>query len=92
MTATPPCPSAESTRSIQRSLVSAGTSFPSNGFTSARVIGPTPPPMRTGTIARLNSEPGIASPAGFTLIAPKPRTVAVSLPARPSEPVLALVS
>ena len=41
---------------------------------------------------RLKPDPGMASPAGLTLIAPKPRTVAVLLPDRPSADALALAS
>ena len=92
MAAAPRCPSAASTRCIQLSLVSRGTSLPSNGFTSPGVTGAIAAAIRTGTSARLKSEPAMASPAGFTLIAPKPRTVAVSLPDNPSELTLALES
>ena len=92
MATAPRCPSAASTRCSQLSLVRSGTSRPSNGFTSPGVTGPIAAATRNGTSARLNSEPGMASPAGFTLIAPKPRTVAVSLPDSPSELTLALVS
>ena len=86
------CSCAASMRSIHAILVSRGTSLPSCCFQSARVIGPTPAYARTGRTARLKSDPGMASPAGLTLIAPKARATAVSLPPSANERALTLTS
>src|SRR5690606_17047835 len=55
------------------------TRMPWKSERSESVTGPIPARPWIGASARLNPEPGMPSPAGFTLIAPKARAVAVVL-------------